>query len=1037
MTIQDTPRSAEDYDQQDFDDFPRASDFEDPTSLSSNFRRKKTMQWHEDDYAPHITGHAARKLADSGVAPLVAFARNYQVVTEENARELFELGGINRRTKAFDLLKEACTGMHPEGEMRDGLVMPWFAVKDVSSCHVEGDDIEDLQPRTVQYRPSDPYTDRRDKVVKYVFVKGKDMLLDVHPSTPAQWLNEAPIIMFCEGLLKGDSAFSAWLAYMGMSREDLAGRFDNPRSELADFMDEIPLRDQMVILRSPSVTTFHKDRRSWLELPMAGREGWVAFDADISLNGMVWNEANRLRSVLLDKERMTKVRYLSPVVQDDQKAGIDDFLSHHGDWADLLEFLADELPARPVQEDDRPVGSWRITRDGFATQVLCPMNDGQSGQFLGNEWRHGEFKMGGRILSMENSRQPTDEEIRSGLLNPDPGHGDRSVEIEIAWKDDGAEFYATVRGPETLLTSAPEGWESKGGHVPARLARHWQWPPRGKDGERFLEAIKSHRTQDIDDRTRWMRMGWVPTPGHLPSFIVGDDIISESEEARDSVIPGVTSELLHSYDSFGVGGAPEKMLDIDFESPAYQAQVRADLEAVMELYVNSGAWTNRGDASIVLATALRPVVPVRPKASVFIQGPKGKGKSMSAQHMMLFWAANCGDWQDNLPGSADDTEASTENSVAHAPIWVVDDLAPSTSGRQAQLAESRIENLVRSIFNRSSRGRMTANMTTRRSNPPIAQLVVTAENELNTPSARERLVPLYIGAGALHADRKVTNAIAARAMEDGLQARFTRHLIGWALHEAAEKGWEAFYTKIEQKLLDNKAWCGEEMKALGAKDSEVERASVLASDLAISSYLLKGMADHVKSEEYLRYFGEGMQRDILQNVHRAHSENRELSPGRSLMRALSNLLSSGRAHIGGSEDVSKPPYSSSVDEGGSDQQVNARLGWVPGGPDGQLKPSGIKIGTLVTLKDTQVVLFDETNAFQEAQRHYPDMILPGQKKSAGWSGIWEENLAADKAKRLKVNTIQKRIGLVSHRGVPVDLTTILNGGVVEVDPDED
>lgn len=1019
------------------DDFPSADDFKDSALLPSDYRRKKIMHWTAKDYAPLITGHAAAKLADSGVAPLVAFARNYQVINEENHRELFTLGGLsNPRSSAFKLLKKATTGEGEDGEERDGLVMPWFAASDIAAGvnHPERD-LNEVSPQTVQYRPSEPYENNKGKPVKYVFVKGADMLLDVHPSTPADWIHDAPKLMFCEGLLKGDSALSSWLVHMGVPREDLAGDFEDPRGVLADIMDDLPLNQRLLILRSPSVTTFEKNPRSWTSLELKGREAWVAIDADVRENGMVWRAANKLRNALLDS-RVTKVKHLSPMVDGDSKAGIDDYLSEHGDWESLMLFLDNELPRLEVDPNERPAGSWRISKDGVSTQISKPKIDDQ-GNFIGGvNWFDGDFKMGGRILSMENSRQPTDEEIRTGELDDDPGHGERSVEIEISWKEDGAELDAVVRGPESLLMQLPDTWESKGGHIPAKLARHWQWPPRGKDGEKFLEAIKLHRSDAIIDRTRWMRMGWVPTPGSpIPSFIAGNLVIAESAEAEESIISGVNADLLHGFDSFGVGGVESLRKEIDFDNPEYRAQVKKDLDDVMDLYIHSGAWARRQDASILLATALRPVVPVRPKSSVYIQGPKGKGKSMSAQYVMLFWAANCGDWQDNLPGSADDTEASTENSVAHAPIWVVDDLAPSTSSRQAQLAESRIENLVRSIFNRSSRGRMTANMTTRRSNPPIAQLVVTAENELNTPSARERLIPVHIGTGALHASREVTNAIASRAKSDGLQARLTRHLLGWVLHEANGMGWYEFFKAIEDTILDDKDRCANEMKELGAKESEVERASVLASDLAIPSFLLKGMAQHVGAYRDVRYFASDMRKDILTNVFLAHGENRELSPGRSLMRALGQLLASGRAHIGNAEDPSKPPYAmteeSGDNESGSDQQVNSRLGWVPGGQDGQLKPSGIRIGTLVTIKKERVILFDETNAFQEAQRFYPDTILPGQKKTAGWSGVWDEGLASKNSKRQKVNTVQKQIGLVSHRGVPVDLSSMLDLGSSE------
>src|SRR5699024_5447766 len=131
----------------------------------------------------------------------------------------------------------------------------------------------------------------------------------------------------------------------------------------------------------------------------------------------------------------------------------------------------------------------------------------------------------------------------------------------------------------------------------------------------------------------------------------------------DSSRIGVTDEVLSGASRFGVV-SPDPGLD-------WREQARADLETVMEAFIYSGAWTDERMAATVLAIALRPALPMRSSTVPYFVGPRRSGKSSAASHGRSFWQHSPGTWGgDRLPGSAKDTIASTEHSVAHSCIWV-------------------------------------------------------------------------------------------------------------------------------------------------------------------------------------------------------------------------------------------------------------------------------------------------------------------------------------------------------------------------------
>lgn len=991
--------------------------------------------WGPEDYGITLAGSGALKLADSGVAPLVALARGYARVDEGNFSEVMKTVGSKLNSKQGRRLKRTIG----EGT-GEGMTMPWYSIADLQNARRTGNSAE---PICYQIRPARPEMGDNGRPLKYEFLFGGITPLDIHPAVPSTWIDSTPVVVIAEGLLKGDSALSAYLFENGASWEDLAGvGVEDPAARLAELLDAIPEANRLVIISIACIYNTSQNPVDWREINLKGREGWIAFDADLEENKFVYDAAVRLWKDLEGRARMGKMRILNPTSTTGDggmiaKMGVDDYLAQVGQWSDLISFLVDELPAPPQRDSDEKAGNWRVSKDGCSAEECVPVMNGPGGTLSGYAWDE-KVDLGGRIHGSDTRRQPTDSEIRRGVLDPNIGVDDVeaiNARVEISWRaggdKDGAILTAIVEGPENFLGYSPAEWDKRGARITTALLRHPSWPPRGVSGEKWLSAIKGHRVSDIVDSTRWMQMGWVPVEGHDPAFIIGDQVIGDPDMEPASVLPGVDSSELPVTGHYGVN---KNAIDADWSDPRHVESMRQDLRDVIKAYVTDEPFTKRESVALILAAALRPVLPLRPRATCYLWGPKGGGKSWGAERMMAFWARQEGDWIGMLPGSAKDTFAYLENAVARANIWVVDDLAPSSNKRQVETENQKLEDLTRQIFNNATKGRMNADMTSRKVNKPVAQLIMTAENELTTPSARERLVPLYIGKGSLNPSSAPTDALEALHAE-GTPARLSAHLIRYVRHQAAEQdgGWAAWMTNLDARVKHSQEIVSRRMKDKGAASGSLKRTATLAADLIIVFDLVRQFARYLGMERDIieLFSSEGLPKDLIELVHNAHAENQTHAPGVSVISALSMLLSMGRAHVAAAEDPLRPPLVDS--DGQSDTFANMALGWVSAGSDGTLKGNGPRIGTVVTVHGERTILFDPQTAFKQAQDEFPDIIQHGQQPSAAWSSVWDEKLASDKVKRRKngrgywLTTHRVRVGEGSVTGVPVPVSTITKG----------
>jgi len=168
-------------------------------------------------------------------------------------------------------------------------------------------------------------------------------------------------------------------------------------------------------------------------------------------------------------------------------------------------------------------------------------------------------------------------------------------------------------------------------------------------------------------------------------------------------------------------------------------------------------------------------------------------------------------------------------------------------------------------------------------------------------------------------------------------------------------------------------------------------------------------------------------------VASGHDGQKQTTPGRRTIEAVSGLLQAGKARLASVEDPDSPPVAGQTDAALS----NRRLGWVRQG--GEYRPMGPKIGWVLTAKDgrTPVALLDPKNAFGEAQARFPELIPYGQKERTSWQGVWDEHLVVPEhigwRRHGSRNTVRVRAESQQLAGVPVLVDTLLGAS----DEDED
>lgn len=1008
-----------------------------PSTVAANI----CTPWTPADYHLQDTVEkgAAWKLADSGIAPLVAQARGYEHI-HDTASMTAHLE--QQRNIAGNLsLKKSLNGMLAGG-MDDVLGMPWVQVSDVRERGVNA------RITTTQYRPSTPVATKDGKRAKYTWNVGSTMVLDVHPATPASWLGTASnSVLVAEGLLKADSALTAMLMDALPGRDDL-GRVDTQaeaRQKLHDLMESIPAQLRVPVIATASVSTWDQPAQ-WDNIELRGKRVLLSFDGDLATNPNVWQQTDKASRMLSrrSKRPVTLLKTWDSNVElaaiaagflPTEKIGIDDYLTRIGNWSDLLDLATPDLPPQPHKETAITVGGWRVNPENKSIVEELVHTVAPDGSRTGTHWEtrsHLSFE----VLEARSTRLPTQEETRTGVIADSvdvPSVDELIVRfhvLSVYQEADDVPSTFDVRMPSSALAASRDSdWASliRSGamKLPSDVLLHPHYPPA--DMKRWLAACKL--ASRYSDTNGWARMGWVPT-GSGCAFIAGSTVIAGTEEQERVTTPGLTASVLPRVSAWGVS---DNYRDVSRREwlEGFTDTVRTAVDVWFK------AFKDQRIAAIGFALMLQPTLPVRGAGTVcMLTGPAGSGKSFFASLILAGWGAYPTAWtHKSLPGTASDTLASTEETLSQTPLHVMDDLAPNSDAGRGAAKMSAVEDMIRGVFNGTPR--------TRKGDAPIppalAHLIVTAENAPIIESIRQRTWEISLAASGLLVDGGRERLERARAK--GVFTRLTGGLVrAWALGllSRGSTSWEDVVYSNEV-LMDVAAeyvtdHATEMCVDLNKASRQVEKAVALntaiyalsvAFDAAVTE--LRNDADEA-DRQVIQFLDEEVSGLLTQHAMAAHAEHAKHTPGRLALRSIAMLLQTGRAHLSNPVDPGKPVAGEDAEKLASGWRYTAN-GWVQQGPE---------VGVVgVTAKGERLVLLNGS-AFTVAKTAYPELIPSGSTAKAAWVSLsGETELVPDGVAKSKNVRLQGRETAAFGIGVKWDGLMSLLGTTPAIDGDQD
>lgn len=946
------------------------------------------------------------KLSASAVAPLVAYASGMFSVDETNLATAAQVlgAGTDRRSKGFKSLRSDLPA----------LAMPWYPLDRVAAAATQMTQGAQVEPQAGfgQWRPANPTAG------KYMMVAGANSVLGVHPSTPSTFFAAPDAVLIAEGQIKALSALTAWLVEQGVSISDLSETGEGSRVRLRSVMESLDAR--LLVVCIIGVHNW-SGMPEWHALRLKNLPVTVAFDGDTATNRQVWDAASKLAAFL--ESRHAVVSFADPSLDGVSKAGVDDFFGAGKSFADLMDTTKDDLPDKPEAEVEFHPGDVRMNDDDATFEEYHVSDDGYTSR---GSWVP-KAGMAGRLLSESNPKSSDwspGSELVEGKLDPsliDENEPVR-VQIETSWKShDGSIVKGVVNGNDDLLSENPNRWHLRKAVIPTTVSKCPDW---GNLPGAWLKAMKLHRAGETITNYLWMQMGWVPTVSGLPVFVAGETVLGiEGRLIGSGTVPGCTNRVIPGTSKFGL--AP---IEADTDEQ-YRAYLRASIETVFETYTG-GAWGNQSVAATVIAAALRPVVPIRPKTTILFYGPPRGGKSWSAKAIMAFWQSDPGAFQDTLPGGASDTKYSLEDVVARVPIWVADDLAPSSDARKNEREESSIEAIIRSVFNGTSTRRRTADGGRRRVDVPLAVLVVTAENPLTSSSVMERCVAFDTGARGFLGNEDATDALVELNTTTLTANEITAAAVQMVQRAAAEQGWKKANREWAELFDMHREAATSFLRRNGGTEGTLTRHADIAADLMLGGDVLEMLAEWAGCDEaFLDRLGK-LQHWILEAVGANYGQAATVTPGENLLAALRGVLESGTGHVLGQDG--KPPMAdmpSGHPLRGKASIINERLGWRASSDEKRpWEPRGASIGRLVWHGQTPVVLMNHTAAFDVAQRAYRGLLPPGTKASSVWASAWGTGLCPDFWKRRlgRGGELRPMVRVRDFEGVPFKVATLLD-----------
>jgi len=333
-------------------------------------------------------------------------------------------------------------------------------------------------------------------------------------------------------------------------------------------------------------------------------------------------------------------------------------------------------------------------------------------------------------------------------------HDDGMNEPEITYTLEGALEDGEPLAPVQLAAADFERMRWLGKCWGARPINHVSSPGQIR---RAIQAVSLGRTK----RERiYTATGWTEVDGQL-AYLTTEGALSAA-----GLDPGVRVDL--GVNNLNRYALPHPPLD---PRPAIEASL--GFLDLAPLQVTFPLWA---------AMYAAPLTPIRAlNAVLWIYGATQSGKS-SLSHLALthFGPSFISEHDFCAPADWISTVTSLENVMFMArdiPV-VLDDYAPASGLSEARQLARKAHRVIRSVGNRSARGRARTNLTERRQRPPRGLVIATAENPLVNESIVGRTIYVPVERGQVIKRGEDYSALD-RAQQQGMDGLYARAMSGY------------------------------------------------------------------------------------------------------------------------------------------------------------------------------------------------------------------------------------------------------------------
>ncbi len=419
------------------------------------------------------------------------------------------------------------------------------------------------------------------------------------------------------------------------------------------------------------------------------------------------------------------------------------------------------------------------------------------------------------------------------------------------------------------------------------MTRHWGarptlYIPPGRVWQ-LRWAIQEHSRADLVRERVYMHTGWVMVGGKRVY------LTAEGALGADGLDPDVRVDL-------GQNNMQHYAL------PAPPPDLRPAVEASLE-FLNLGP-NFHVTAPLWAAMYAAPLCPFKTlDAVMWVYGTTQTGKS-TITHLALthFGAGFIRGHAYRAPRDWTSSPTDLEGAMFRAKdaVIVIDDYAPAHAGlAEARDLAKKSHYVVRSVGNRSSRGRATANLGERPQRPPRGLVIATAENPLLGASIVGRMIYVPVEYGQiLSGDNAALDQAQAHA-ESGLYAQAMSGYVVWLI-----RNWDRLAVEVPQRIEKVSREARSLFPTEQSRLTDYYALLVVADRLALEYTASAGAL----TEEEAGVFAECHRAAIFDVLIQQKERVSGQSPMYKFFMALSDLRSQGKVylHAKGNADPDRP-----------------------------------------------------------------------------------------------------------------------------------